>query len=288
MVITPTEGGFGASVRGIDLRQPLTDRQRADLVAAADEHVLLSFPGQAIDDGQQLAFASNFGTPTSYFKRQAAMTGNGSDPRIISVTNVDGDGTLKHASELPDEGIMASRLWHSDNSWRQVPDRYTLLAGKEVPPTGGDTQFIDMRVAWDALPDGRKDALRNVLVAHSREQGRAAVGVQLTDEERRLFPPVPQPLVRANARTGRQALYLGVFASHALGMPQEQGRQLVQELLAYIAQPRFVHSYAWRVGDLIIWDNSQTSHRSTPFAEHEYRRVMRRIGVLEEAPLLTP
>ena len=285
MVITPMDRGFGATVRAIDLRQPLTDRQQVDLLAAADEHVLLSFPGQAIDDGQQLGFAANFGTPTSYFKRKAALVPGG-DPRIISLTNEDADGSLKRASELADEGIVASRLWHSDNSWRQVPDRFTLLAGKEVPPTGGNTEFIDMRAAWDALPDSRKAALRDLVVAHSREQGRAAVGVKLTDEERQLFPPVPQPLVRTNPRTGRQALYLGMFASHVLGMAEEPGRQLVQQLLAYIGQPRFVHSYAWQVDDLIIWDNAQTSHRSTPFAEHEYRRVMRRIGVLEQAPLI--
>ncbi len=287
MQLTPLQGDFGAAIRGVDLRQPLSAAESDEILAALDRHVVLAFPGQQITDEQQLAVARLIGTPTSYHQGgDPKRLFNYISPQLASVTNLDENGNPRPVKDLRYEGLYNTRLWHSDHSWKQTPDRATLLAAKEIPPVGGNTEFIDMRAAWDAIPARRQRELERLLAFHSREHGRLQIGVKISEEDKRRFPPALQPLVRTNARTGRKALYLGVHSSHAVGMPEQEGRALVKELFAHIAQPQFVYSYRWHVDDLVVWDNAQTTHRSTPFEEDKQRRLLRRVGVLENGPVV--
>lgn len=284
MKISPLKGDFGAQITAVNLGDPLRHEEKETIFAAFDQYVVLSFPGQKITDEQQIEFARLFGKPTHYHQGgDPKRLYNYTSPEIASVTNLDETGKPRPVKDLKYEGFLNTRLWHSDHSWKQTPDRATLLLAKEIPPDGGNTEFIDMRAAWDALPERRKNELQDVLVFHSREHGRLQIGVKISEEDKQRFPPALQPLVRTNARTGRKALYLGVHSSHAVGMPEEEGRRLVKELFEYIAQPQFVYSYKWHVDDLVIWDNSQTTHRSTAFEEGKHRRLLRRVGVLEKA-----
>jgi alpha-ketoglutarate-dependent 2,4-dichlorophenoxyacetate dioxygenase len=164
--------------------------------------------------------------------------------------------------------------------------RTTLLLARETPPTGGNTEFADMYGAWDSLPVERQRELEGLFVVHDWTHSRAKIGyTSFTDEEKAKFPPTPQPLVRANPRTGRKHLYLASHASHIVGWPLEEGRKLVEELMEIATTPDLTGSHKWTVGDLVVWDNASTMHRATEFPDTEFRRVMARIGINEPGPV---
>ena len=182
--------------------------------------------------------------------------------------------------------LLANLLWHSDMSMRQPPARVTSLSARVLPQDPPNTEFADLRGAWDALPAERQAELLGLQVEHSVYASRARVGyTEFSEETRRRLPPVVHPLVRVHARSGRRTLYMGAHASHVIGMPLEEGRRLLEELVAFATQPRFRHVHRWRDRDLIMWDNSCTLHRATEYDDLTVRRELRWCSSREPHPV---
>jgi alpha-ketoglutarate-dependent 2,4-dichlorophenoxyacetate dioxygenase len=176
-----------------------------------------------------------------------------------------------------------NELWHTDSSFKHVPARCSLLSAREVPPRGGETEFADLRAAYDALPENKQRALDGLMVEHSIFRSRSLIGfTEFNEDIRRELPPVTQLLVRRHAGSGRKTLYLASHASHVIGWPVEEGRALIEELIAFATRPDFVFQHRWRVGDLVIWDDRCTMHRGRPYDDTKFRRDMHRTTVSDE------
>lgn len=283
---------FGARIDDVDLKIAPDADQRQRLQAALDEFSVIAFPGQYLTDQQLQDVSKAFGaldmsvedftTLSSYKTKLLAPSANG----VHMVTNVAADGRITESTDARRVATNGSRRWHTDLSFLREPNRVTLLLCRETPPEGGNTEFADMYGAWDRLPEARQREIADLFVVHDWTHSRAKIGYfDFTDEEKAKFPPMPQPLVRKNPRTGRKHLYLASHASHIVGWPVEKGRALIEELMAHATQPGLTGSYHWGVGDLVIWDNASTMHRATAFADTVHRRVMARIGITEPGPV---
>jgi alpha-ketoglutarate-dependent 2,4-dichlorophenoxyacetate dioxygenase len=178
---------------------------------------------------------------------------------------------------------LGNRLWHTDASFEDPPGRYSMLHAKVVPPVAADTEFADMRAAYDALEDDMKARIAGLRAHHSIAFSRATLGFDFSREEQDRLPGAVHPLVRANPRTGRKSLYLASHASRIEGWPLPEGRLLLRELTEHATERRFVYRHAWRVGDLVIWDNLATMHRGVAFDDTVHRRELRRVTTLDLA-----
>jgi alpha-ketoglutarate-dependent 2,4-dichlorophenoxyacetate dioxygenase len=267
---------FAARVEAVDLTQPLSDAAFAEIRTAFEEHSVLVFPDQPLDDEGQAAFSRRFGPlEVTLSANPAAGT------TFQRQSNLD-----LHTGAIipPDDRRMlyqlANQLWHSDSSFKRVPSLCSILTGRIVPPEGGATEFASARAAYAELPDGLRRRVEGLVCVHdftwSREQVRPGI---LTAKERSEVPPVQHPLVRANPVNGRKTLFIGAHASHIVGMPVEEGRALLRELTAFVTRPRFCYRHAWRQGDLIVWDNRCVLHRATPFDTVRHQRLMQRTTV---------
>jgi alpha-ketoglutarate-dependent 2,4-dichlorophenoxyacetate dioxygenase len=286
MTVTSLHPVLGAEIRGVDLSQPVPAAAFAEIEDAFNRHAVLVFPGQTLDEGQQVRFSELFG-PLEGSVNYAGETAHGDRAKITDISNVDREGKMISPE---DRRLMFSRgnqLWHTDSSFKHVPAKCSLLYAYEIPPTGGETEFADMRAAYDALDEPMKHRIEDLVVEHSIFRSRSLIG--FADFDRDVFerlPPVRQRLVRRHPGSGRKTLYLASHASHVIGWPVEEGRKLIEELIAFATQERFVYQHKWRVGDLVIWDNRCTMHRGRPYDEAKHRRVMNRTTVADVANTL--
>lgn len=283
ITVTPRAETFFAEVDGVDLTVPMTRQGFAEIEAAFHQHGVLLFRDQFITDDQQVAFSEFFGpvfTATKYAWR-------GEKPRLRSemadISNIDHTGALQAEDDQRRLHARANRLWHTDNTFKHVPARCSLLSAREIPSNGGNTQFADTRAAYDALLESRKREIDGLIVEHSIEWSRQKTGFDdFSETAREGLPPVQQVLVRRLAETGRKALYIASHASRIIGWSDAAGRTLLDELVDFATQPRFVHEHVWREGDLIVWDNRRTMHRAMPYDEMAERRVLHRTTVSDE------
>ncbi len=274
---------FFAEISGIDLGRPMTADGFAEIETAFHEHAVLLFRDQHLDDAGQVDFSAHFGPVqkvTNYAWRNET-------PRIrldvTDISNIDHEGRIQAANDQRRQNYRGNLLWHTDNSFKHVPARCSLLSAREIPSSGGDTEFADMRAAYDALPADRKADLEDLVVEHSIFHSRARLGfTDFSDTARAELPPVNQVLVRQHPGSGRKALYLASHAARVVGWPEEKGWALLDELIEFATQPQFVHRHAWRVGDLIVWDNRCTMHRARPFDDMGEARVLHRTTVSDE------
>lgn len=278
---------FAGEVTGIDLREP-TDRIVIDEIATAlDRHAVLVFREQMLDDEHQIAFSRLFGpleTPIGKIRKDRKQRLR---KELADISNLDENNNIRAASDRWRMMLLANELWHTDSSFKRIPAKISLLSAREIPPDGGETEFADLRAAYEALDEITKERIAPLFAEHSIFHSRSLVGyTEFSDEERTALPPVCQPLVRFHFGSERRTLYLGSHASHIIGWPTEQGRALLDELTVFATQPRFVYQHRWRVGDLIMWDNRCTLHRARPFDGARYRRDMRRTTVEDSAPSL--
>ncbi len=200
---------------------------------------------------------------------------------IFDVSNLDARGNMLPADDERRNYSRGNRLWHTDSSFRQVSATYSMLSARTVPQDGADTEFADMRAAYDALPETMKRRIDGLVAEHSIWVSRRSVGYVPNDEERRQRPPAHHPLVRVHPGSGRKTLYIAAHIDHIIGWPEDEGRALRDELIEFATQSRFVHIHKWQTGDLVIWDNRCTMHRATPFADVANPRDMRRTTVRE-------
>jgi alpha-ketoglutarate-dependent 2,4-dichlorophenoxyacetate dioxygenase len=283
ILVTPVQGDFVARLTGVDLSRPLDEGDFGQVRDAFHRYGVVVFPEQALTDDEQIAFSERFGPlEVSLRKDRQRRIDN---PRISDISNVDEKDRVFDPDDERAIYNAGNRLWHSDSSFKRVPAMASLLSGREVPPEGGETEYADLRGAWDALPADRQRGLPSLVAEHSFVYSRGLIGYdQFTDAERAAVPPVPQAVVRTHPATGRKSLYLGSHASHILGRPVEEGRALLRELLEFATQPQFVYRHVWRQHDLVMWDNRCALHRGRPWDERRYRRVMHRTTVAGAGP----
>ena len=252
-----------------------------------DHHAVLVFPDQDLTDAQQIAFGENFGpleTETATVDVHKRRLGHA---RMNDISNLDENGALLAADDRRRMFALGNRLWHSDSSFKRVPAKYSMLHARAVPPTGGNTEFADMRAAWDALPEARQAALRGLVTDHSLLYSRALLGFEdYTAEERSKFTPQPQRLVRRHAGSGRETIYLSSHIGQVQGWPRPEAMMLIRDLMEHATQRAFVYSHAWSKLDLVVWDNRCTMHRGRAFDDKTFPRDMRRVTLSDSAPTL--
>ena len=279
---------FVGEVSGLDLRKPLTPDEAREVEAAMDRYAVLVFHDQDIDDEQQLQFAANFGPREN---RAGGTVTRSEDYRLSSgladVGNLGKDGKPLPKDHRTHLFNLGNCLWHSDSSFRPVPAKFSLLSARVVNPTGGNTEFADMRAAYDALDDATKAEIEDMICEHSLMYSRGALGfLDYSEDEKRMFKPVLQRLVRTHPVHGRKSLYLSSHAGGIVGMSAPEARVLLRDLNEHATQPEFVHVHKWKLHDLVMWDNRQTMHRARRFRDTGEIRDMRRTTVEDVAPSL--
>jgi len=270
---------FGGEVSGIDLAIAPDANTVAALREAMDRYAVLVFPAQHLTDENQIEFARLFGTlERSAFTYRPGTTHRLKQPEMVDVSNLDASTGTPLPSDARHRMInLGNRLWHTDSSFKSPCGALSMLYAHAVPPTGGETEFADMRSAYDSLPAETRAGLDGLAAEHSLMHSREKLGfTDFSPEERAALPSACHPLVRTNPRTGRKALYLASHASHIIGMPVADSRLLLMELIEHATAREFVYRHQWRVGDLVVWDNRCTMHRGRAFDE-SYPRDLRRV-----------
>jgi alpha-ketoglutarate-dependent 2,4-dichlorophenoxyacetate dioxygenase len=278
---------FVGEVSGADLSAPLEDSDFAAVQAAIDQYAVLVFHGPKLSQEAQVAFASRFGP----LEPQNGVLTTDVKARIsrqlVDISNLDESSTVLGQQDRRRMFALGNQLWHTDSSFKRISAAYSALHAHEVCPEGGETQFVDTRAAYDALPARMQQRIEDLIAEHSIFTSRAKLGfTSFSDEERAALPPVHRPLVRVHPGSGRKALYLASHASHVVGWPVPDGRMLIHELIEHATQPQFVYTHPWAVGDLVIWDNRCTMHRGRPYDTAVHRRDMRRATVRDMDPAM--
>jgi alpha-ketoglutarate-dependent 2,4-dichlorophenoxyacetate dioxygenase len=283
-------GFFVAELSGIDLARPVDDAAINAIWSAIDRYAVVILREQHLTDAQLRDFAARFG-PLE-IGRAAARPGRRrlAVPQIGDISNLDEDNRVRQLDDRRRLDSLGNRLWHTDASYMPVPVVLGMLHAVALPPASpfgnGETEFADMRAAYDALPDATKAAIDGLIVQHDVFWSRAQIGfTEFPPGEREQYPPSPQRLVRLHPGSKRKSLYLSAHASHVLGWPVADGRLLLWDLTAHATQSRFVYRHTWRVGDLVIWDNRCTMHRGRPHDETR-PRDLRRATTLDTASTL--
>ncbi len=284
ITITDLTPGFGGEVSGIDITQPLTCAQADALEAGMDRYAVLVYHDQRFTDEQQKAFSRNFGaleqTPGGNVTKQADRR---LDLEMADVSNLGKDHQPLARDDRRRLFNLGNQLWHSDSSFRAIPAKYSLLSGRIVVDEGGNTEFADMRAAYDALDAKTKAEVEDLVCEHSLIYSRGTLGfTELSEEEKRMFTPVRQRLVRTHPVTGRKSLYLSSHIGTIVGWPMPEARAFIRDLTEHATQPRFVYVHKWRPYDLVMWDNRTTMHRVRRFDETKVRD-MRRTTVAGES-----
>jgi alpha-ketoglutarate-dependent 2,4-dichlorophenoxyacetate dioxygenase len=284
ITVCPITHGFVAEIGDVDLSGRLEPGDLAAIKDAFTKYAVLIFPDQTLSQDQHLDFASLFGpleTTIALFRKDAKLRVR---KEFADVSNLDPDNKVWGENSRRRLFELGNRLWHTDSSFKRVPARASLLYARSVPPIGGHTEFADERSAYDALPETMKRRLDGLIAEHSIFNSRARLGfTEFSDEERQGMPPVPQALVRTIPESGRKSLYLASHAGRIFGMPESDGRALIDELIAHATQRQFVYIHRWRVHDLVIWDDRCTLHRGTGFDDLRWKRDMQRATVSDVA-----
>lgn len=273
---------FVAEVSQIDLRQ-VHDRETLDqLRAGMDTYAVLVFRNQPLSNDDHLAFAQRFDgqlhTKTGISALQKNRFGN---EALADVSNVDENGDILKPDDRRRMYGLGNRLWHTDASFQDPAGRYSMLSAKVVPASGTDTEFADMRAAYDALPAEMKAQLEGLRVHHSIAHSRQILGFEFSQQEQEILKGAIHPLIRTLSRSQRKSLYVAAHASRIIDWPVPEGRLLLRDLMEHATQPQFVYRHEWRNNDLVIWDNRATMHRARPFADTTVRRELRRVTTLD-------
>jgi alpha-ketoglutarate-dependent 2,4-dichlorophenoxyacetate dioxygenase len=267
---------FVGEVSGVDLTTPLSPEEAAQIEAAMDRYAVLVFHDQQLTDEQQQAFSRNFG------EIENSRGGNVTKPedRRLQAGMNDVSNLGKDNKPLPRDSRqrlfnLGNQLWHSDSSFRAIPAKYSLLSARAIPSSGGNTEFADMRAAYDDLDDATKARIEDLICEHSLMYSRGALGFDVTDEEKVLFKPVRQRLARTHPGSGRKALYLSSHIGKILGWLVPEARMFIKDLTEHATQPKYVYSHNWKQYDLVMWDNRCTMHRARAFDESQVRDMRR-------------
>jgi alpha-ketoglutarate-dependent 2,4-dichlorophenoxyacetate dioxygenase len=284
ITVCPVTPSFAAEIGDVDLSKPIEPSDIQAIKDAFAKYAVLIFPEQHLSADQHLDFARLFGpletTIALYRKDQPLRLRQ----EFADVSNLDENNEVWGKESRQRMFQLGNRLWHTDSSFKRLPALASLLYARTIPPIGGHTEFADERAAYDALPEAIKRRLESLVAEHSIFNSRAKLGFSnFSDEERQGMPPVPQVLVRTIPESGRKSLYLASHAGRILGMPEPEGRALIDELVAHVTQRQFVYVHRWRVHDLVIWDDRCTMHRGADFDDLRWKRDMQRATVCDVA-----
>lgn len=283
----PLHPVFAAEIRGVDLCALDRDGTAA-LVAGLDRFAVLLVRGQPLTEPAQMRVGEALGTiearPATVGEQRRRLR----DDRMNDISNLDGDGRLLAPDSDRRLFNLGNRLWHTDSSFKATPAKYSMLYAARLPETGdGDTEFADMRAAWDGLTVDRQERLLPLVARHSLLYSRAQLGfTAFSEEDRARYAPVPQRLVRRHPGSGRRSLYLASHIGDIDGLPRAEAMLLARELIEFATQRQWVYRHGWQPHDLVIWDNRCTLHRATPFDDRHQVRDMRRVTVMDDAPTL--
>ncbi|MEE3281808.1 MAG: TauD/TfdA family dioxygenase [Pseudomonadota bacterium] len=287
--IVPIGKCFAGEVSGVDLRRPLSAKTVAAIDSGMDEYAVLVFRGQDINDEEQLSFSRALGPIESSIGGNITRLDQrrlGTD--IADVSNLDQNQNIYARDDRRRLFNLGNRLWHSDSSFRAIPAKYSLLSARSIPADGPNTEYADMRAAYDTLDDKIKAEVEGLICEHSLMYSRGQLGfTDFTEEEQQTFAPVRQVLVRTHPVTMRRSLFLASHAGTIVGWPMAEARIFLRDLIEWATQPQFVYVHDWRLHDLVIWDNRQTMHRVRRFNETEDIRDVRRTTVSSDGPTTT-
>ncbi|MBX6744644.1 MAG: TauD/TfdA family dioxygenase [Acetobacteraceae bacterium] len=285
--LTPLHPLFVAEVKGIDLRQTPGPELCAEIDRAMDRYAVLVFRDQRLDDDQQMAFGQALGPLEQDRATVDVHKMRLKHQQMNDISNLDVDGKLLALDDRRRMFNLGNQLWHSDSSFKATPAKYSMLHARVIPPEGGETEFADMRAAWDALPAKVKAQVKDLVTRHSLIYSRGQLGFEeYTEEEKRRFAPVRQRLVRWHPGSGRHSIYLSSHIGEIEGWPRPEAMMLIRNLTEFATQRQFVYTHHWRQWDLVMWDNRCTMHRARPFDDKTYPRDMRRVTLTDVAPTL--
>lgn len=266
---------FGARATGVDLSDDLDDEKFAELRDGFARHSVLLFPDQPLTDDQQIAFSKRLGP------LEATKVGSyGAGTPLVILSNLGEDGNV-----VPDDHRLnmvhkANSLWHSDSSFKPIPALASMLSAKTVPPEGGETEYASMIVAWDDLPAETKAKIDGRFALHHFATSRNRINPELmTQAEYDELPPVKHIMVRDIPETAKKSLYVGSHAGAIVGMPDDEAKPFIDELISFATAPERVYTHTWRANDVVLWDNRAVVHRGRPFARDKHARVMIRTTI---------
>ena len=279
--IAPVTENFAAEASGLDLRQPIDAETAAEIEEAMDKYAVLVWRGQPLDDDQHMAFTKWFGPLDMGLLNVTKKPNRFKHAGFVDIANVGIDGEIMARDHGTVTSSMANQFWHTDSSFMETVAKYSLLSARVVPETGGDTEFTDMRAAWDALPDDLRTMVTGLVGEHHPLYSRILLGNTYSDEQMARIPPAHWPLVRTHPGSGRRYLFTPIHVHKIEGMSMAEARVLVNELIEHATQPQFVHRHTWQTGDLLMWDNRCTLHRGRRF-DYTQRRDLRRTTTMED------
>jgi alpha-ketoglutarate-dependent 2,4-dichlorophenoxyacetate dioxygenase len=281
LAFAPLHPVFAARADGIDLRDRIGDATIREIDAAMDRYAVLVFREQQLSQDEQLAFTARFG-PMDPGRHLAVRQHRRVRREFADVSNLDEDGRVADRNHRRILSNMATRLWHTDSSYKRPAAKFSLLYCSAIPDWGGETEFADMRAAYDALPDRLREEAEGRSAEHYVHHSRATLGFAPSDDEiAGAIPPVTWPLVRTHPGSRRKLLYIGAHATQVVGLSLPEGRVLLSDLLEHATQRQFVYHHEWRPGDLVMWDNRAVLHRGRRY-DLAQRRDMRRSTVEDE------
>ncbi|MDG2285181.1 MAG: TauD/TfdA family dioxygenase [Alphaproteobacteria bacterium] len=275
LTITPCDATLGDEIGGVDLRS-LSGDDFAKIEQAWFTHAILIFRGQHLSQREQIDFTKRFGP----LERSIIA----SQPEIANLSNVNPDGSVAPPKSERGLFLKGNTLWHTDSSFKRVPAKGSFLCARQIPSEGGETEFADMRAAYDALDDAMKDYLKGKTAVHSYAYSQGQVGGMsvLTEEEHKALPPVQHPLIRIHPETGRGNLYVSRHANHIIGEDEAESRALLKKLCEDGSQPPRLIKVTWGVGDGVLWDNRCVLHRGHDYPGDQ-ARVMTRTTLAGDA-----
>ncbi len=281
LTLKPLHPLFAAEASGVDLHRPLDAADVAAIDAAMDRHAVLVFRGQPLEQAAQIALARQFGPLDAGLRKATGAPTRFQHEELIDIGNVALDGAVASKDDVKLIGVLANQLWHSDSTFQDIPVKYSMLSAVVVPAEGGDTEWCDLRAAYDELPADLRRLAEGRTARHTAFHSRILLGDdKYTEEQLRRFPPVDRPLVHVHPGSGRKVVFPSVHCERVNGLPVPEGRLLVAELLEHATQPKFVYRHAWRPGDYVMWDNRCTLHRGRRY-DLSARRDLRRTTTLE-------
>ncbi len=276
----PLHRFFGAIVEGVDVTKRISDETFAQLHNALTEFSVLVFPGQNINDAEQITFSQRFGS------LETTKTGTrGAGSPLVILSNIGEDNRIVPFTDRLNMVNRANMQWHADSSFKRIPAQTSILSAREVPVTGGNTEFVSMRAVYAELPEDLRQAAEDRVAIHDFAHSRDKVDPSLmTDSERSALPPVRQAMVLDQGRNLGPSLYIGSHVSHVEGMTKSESRKLIDRLLSFATQEQFIYCHTWCLHDLVIWDNRSVIHRAEQFVNHKERRRMVRTTIAGVTP----
>lgn len=282
-----SRASFAGEVSGIDITQVLPASDVAAISAGMDQYGVLVFHDQRFTDETQLAFSRNFGE----LEIASGDINWGKDrrlpsPHVNDISNLDNDNAVLRREDRRRLFNLGNQLWHSDSSFKPVPAKYSLLSARSIPSSGGNTEFADMRAAYDALDDETKAECEDLVCQHSQLYSRGVLGfTDFTEEDVSRFAPVQQRLVRRHPSSGRKSLFLASHAGGIVGWPVPEARAFLRDLTEHATGRTFVYAHVWKQWDLVMWDNRATMHRARPFDANEVRDMHRTTVACERSTM---